>query len=917
MKKKKMLKCIGGTLLGALTMGICLSAFPQAQTANAATLTGTVFEDEFSEKNLSNKWLKNDFCLDEQSYYSMRFNNQKDYGAAMLYRGYKIHDDCLISFDFYQSEVVPEAKRDNWFGVLLGYNDDSAHFTNGNAAILSYGRGQTQLMDDGDGTSEKLVADSYNDHSKFANSFNSTEGVLYTVELVISYTGVRYSDGENLYQVDGYYYEKSGVRSAIPKFTYKGVAAEGYFGFSSMSSSIMDVSNLQVFEGSERVVYENFKTENGSGKKLLPNTEQSDWKGINCSETKLYSYFNGRIDVSQASNGLALANYDLSADTLNKQTFDVTFGAEMVSLPANAAFGVALGLKDNSTSAQEGSFIGLKGISDEQFAFVHIVNGETVAQTNPLTKALISDGVFPISFTGYYDGSVEVRLAGYTASFENAAREGYLGVATQGEACGEVYFDNFNVSCSSYVSSTSANSAINFTGVKEVIEDDFVYPEKYVDERVWFLGSGVGFPKVYREGANYIQFTNSNERTFFGAKQTYSEFICRFSITVTQDRKDASGASLGLSFGKSSRNATVKNSPSIMFAMGEDGMLLQSYNATLVGANEQGVLKQYEMYPGLDFWSEEDWKSSPQTYRVMLIARGGKAYLYYANEDSMSEMNVCKAVLSDVETSGYVTVSALGGAGFRLNDFSVTNIAIDAKAETTTVGANETDTEYVNVNFANKSLYTAVGDVVELGKGISFGYNTEVKFHQNFTDFLAYVDIDSVAGEGILLKVGGQTIRLNSDGTVYSELKKIGGSGKFDFTSLKNGGVIMIEAIGKNLSVGIVGKGLPTDLLEDSIAVFEVENRVQAVEITVGTVGSTVMSLESVRAYTLQPTIAIEADNWETGDTELPEKKGPAGSETQSDEKQGCGSVVSLSGLLATMGVAVLGFYRKKESHNE
>ena len=236
----------------------------------------------------------------------MRFNNQKDYGAAMLYRGYKIHDDCLISFDFYQSEVVPEAKRDNWFGVLLGYDDDSAHFTNGNAAILSYGRGQTQLMDDGDGTSEKLVADSYNDHSKFANSFNSTEGVLYTVELVISYTGVRYSDGENLYQVDGYYYEKSSVRSAIPKFTYKGVAAEGYFGFSSMSSSIMDVSNLQVFEGSERVVYENFKTENGSGKKLLPNTEQSDWKGINCSETKLYSYFNGRIDVSQASNGLRI-----------------------------------------------------------------------------------------------------------------------------------------------------------------------------------------------------------------------------------------------------------------------------------------------------------------------------------------------------------------------------------------------------------------------------------------------------------------------------------------------------------------------------------------------------------------------------------------------------------------------------------
>ena len=283
----------------------------------------------------------------------------------------------------------------------------------------------------------------------------------------------------------------------------------------------------------------------------------------------------------------------------------------------------------------------------------------------------------------------------------------------------------------------------------------------------------------------------------------------------------------------------------------------------------------------------------------------------------MSEMNVCKAVLTDVGTSGYVTVSALGGAGFRLNDFSVTNIAVGAKGETLSIGGNEEDCEYVNVNFADKSLYSLTGDGIELGKGISLGYDTEVTLQPKFTDFLTYVDIDSVAGEGILVKVGSGELRFNSDGTVYSEWKRIGGSGTFDFSALKNGGVIMLELIGKKLSIGVVGKGLPTDLLENSVAVFEVGDRAQATEIAVGTFGSTVMSLESVRAYTLKPTVAIQADNWEAGDTELPEKNAPAGAVRQPTEESGCAGVVSFGGLLAAMGVALLNVYRKKESRNE
>ena len=914
MKEKKLIKYIGTfAVLGILAVSVCTSPVFDAETAKAATLSSVDFKEDFSSKNLSDNWLKNDFQIAEDSYYSMRFDNQTAYGAAMLYTDYVVDGDCVISFDFYQSEVLAAQARSNWFGLLFGYTDDSAHYTGGNAAILCYGRGQTQLMDDGDGKSEKLVADSYNDHTKYSNSFNKESDKPYTVELVVSYTGTRYSDGENLYKVDGYYYEKDGVRTDEPQFSYKGIAADGYFGFSAMSAAVLDVSNLQIYEGANRVVFENFEQANGLGKKLLPNAENSVWRGINLSELKVYSYFNGRIDASKQANGLLLSTYGLEVDTLNTKTFNISFGATFEDFTENSGFGVALGLASNATSGSEGTLIGLKGLAENKFQFVHIKNGALVAQTGEIPCQILANGKNYIEFIGYYDGSMQVKVGGYTAAFEDAVENGFVGLATFGDESGAVFFDNVQVVSNSYVSANTQNHAINFTGVKETVEDDFTYVERYVNEKIWYLGSGVAFPNVFN-ATPYIQFTDSNERSCFGAKQTYSEFICRFSITVTQNRADAMGQYIGLSFGKENRNDYAVDSPSILFGSTTEGMILQGYNCNLVGANTNGVINQYENYPELDFWSAENWREGAVTYRVMMIVRGGNAYLYYANAADMSKMNVCRAVATDVATSGYITVSALNGATFRLNDFSVTNIALQGKLETAGINANATDSEYVNVDFNDPALYSVAGDAVDLGKGISLGYSSQVKINEKYTDFLAYIDINSVAGNGIEVKIGENVVRLNADGSIYSNMDKIGGVGLFDFSVLKNGGVIMLEAIGGKLSVALVGNTQPDALLEKSIAVYEFDNK-GTMEISVATLAETVLSLESVRLYTLNPTISIEADNWESSDTELSEKE--LTDKAEATEESGCASTLSY-GMMMPMVVAFGALlYKKRGGQDE
>ena len=915
MKEKRLLKYIGAfAALGVLTASVCALPVFKTKTASAATLSSVDFKEDFSSKDLSDNWLKNDFEIAEDSYYSMRFDNQTAYGAAMLYTDYVVHGDCVISFDFYQSEVVAAKARDNWFGILFGYTDDSAHFTGGNAAILCYGRGQTQLMDDGDGKSETLVADSYNDHTKYSNSFNKEENSLYTVELVVSYTGTRYSDGENLYQIDGYYYEKGGMRIDEPQFSYKGIAADGYFGFSAMSSAVLDVSNLQIHEGANRAVYEDFEQANGSGKKLLPNAENSVWRGINLSEVKVYSYFNGRIDASTQANGLLLSDYELEVDTLNAKTFDISFEATFEELAENSGFGVALGLTSNAASTDEGTLIGLKGLPENKFQFVHIKDGVLVAQTGAIPVQILVNGKNHVELIGYYDGSVHVKVGGYTAAFDDAVENGFVGLATFGDESGRVFFDNVQVIRNSYVSANAPNHAINFMGVKETVEDDFTYVERYVNEKIWYLGSGVAFPKVFN-ATPYIQFTDSNERSCFGAKQTYSEFICRFSITVTQNRADAMGQYIGLSFGKENRNDYAVDSPSILFGSTTDGMILQGYNCNLVGADSNGVINQYESYQELDFWSAENWRERAVTYRVMMVVRGGNAYLYYANEADMSEMNVCKAVATDVATSGYVTVSGLNGATFRLKDFSITNIALQGKTETIGIAANTTDSEYVNVDFNDSALYSVTGDAVDLEKGISLGYSSAVKINEKYTDFLAYIDVNDVAGNGVEVKIGENFVRFNADGSIYSDMSKISGAGLFDFSALKNGGVVMMEAIGGKLSIGVVGSTQPDALLEKPIAVYEFNEQETPVEISVATLTETVLSLQSVRLYTLKPTILIEADNWDAQDTELPEKD--LQSKTEETKKSVCSGVISFSMILpmvATVGVLL---YKKRGEQDE
>lgn len=224
--------------------------------------------------------------------------------------------------------------------------------------------------------------------------------------------------------------------------------------------------------------------------------------------------------------------------------------------------------------------------------------------------------------------------------------------------------------------------------------------------------------------------------------------------------------------------------------------------------------------------------------------------------------------------------------------------------------AKAQDSEYVKIDFSNSSAYTYEGTVVALEEGASLGASTKVSTTETFTSFLMYLDVRSIAGDCAEVFFGENAVRLYANGDVYSKMQKSDEGRAFTFDELSAGGVIMLQYIGGNVSVGIAGSDQPTSLLETPVASYAIENPTTPFTVGVATDERTVLNLASIRVYTLAPTVDILPDHWESGDEGRPDKKPPVVEQTD-----GCGSAVSgvATALGATALCCVAVIFKKKE----
>ncbi|MCQ2735563.1 MAG: hypothetical protein MJ212_06440, partial [Alphaproteobacteria bacterium] len=169
----------------------------------------------------------------------------------------------------------------------------------------------------------------------------------------------------------------------------------------------------------------------------------------------------------------------------------------------------------------------------------------------------------------------------------------------------------------------------------------------------------------------------------------------------------------GINFGKESYASIPDNSTSVSFEYyAWNTKPYTQMTANLCDFEDGTRAKKIE---GYHFYKDQDTK-----YNFMIVAKNRTVYVYFKEDgEDISKLGICRAVIPNVNTAGYVSIFGLNGISFDIFNYKLTNIAPEAKKDSAIAlresfnGENLSDKLAVdgNVNLKNKSLQLSGGNI--------------------------------------------------------------------------------------------------------------------------------------------------------------------------------------------------------------
>ncbi len=643
------------------------AAIPQIQTADAASQTLTALNDDFNALGENTNWSTNSYKVVRENY-SMVYDNNA-YRSWVGLNKYKVEGDCSISY-----KVSSHGAGGDWFGFQLGHQSFNEETGLAGAMIVSFAGGHTRLMDHEDGDRSVLTNESLeiNPCLENKNVLSMGKDGFACVQIDLTRRDPSAANGTDaggrvLYDIDYYLWREGEVKPSVPSISWeKGVGADGYIGFGGILNSVYArIYDFKISENNTVVFDAQFD------KNYEVGDASCNWQFYENDKSHVYIAADSYIDTEEVKSGLLLSSSTIAVDKFCNKQFDLSFDVDCENVPEqNAAFGVGFGLSASSVRADERNFVGVQGEADGKWKFVMAYGGKVRKSSSVYDNFPVGATRFTVE--GFFDGSVKLTFAGKSETFKDLDLEGNFALGTIGSVASGAKFDNvfMNVTKRVEPKAQAEDRLIDFTGTKAFEEAGETYYSKYIDNSKWYQGVGVRPP---RDMGDYIQFANAGGASVFGPRTRFEEFVCRFSVTVSQDRADAqNGTAIGLSFARKAFHTDSASNPAIFFEKTANGMQMRIYNASCEQANG-GIVP----LNGMDFWSSEDVSKEMVTYNIMVVVRGGAANVYCAEATApASEMAILRARLTGFDSYGFVAAAGRNGATFRLNDFSVVNTAV-------------------------------------------------------------------------------------------------------------------------------------------------------------------------------------------------------------------------------------------------
>lgn len=329
------------------------------------------------------------------------------------------------------------------------------------------------------------------------------------------------------------------------------------------------------------------------------------------------------------------------------------------------------------------------------------------------------------------------------------------------------------------VESVTKTWATNFKGIiTETGDDGYVYKNYYLNQNEWLIGDGVVLPS-YNEGKSkdYIRFLDCNNRSLFGPRVRYEDFVCRFSVIMNDIELAGSGASFGLSFNRKTLYSYANDCAGILFMKSNEGTAVRATQGVL-DKSSGAIWLQYQEDNAIDLWSEKGGK-----YDFMIVKSGDSAQIYYAKAGDTENLKILRATVSNVGGEGLVAMCGLMGVNFQLDSFGVWDL-------------NESNDKLSD--YAVNGLAAVSGNQVVLNReGSLLSANA-------YEDVAVSYGLKLTAGGSFSCTVGEESISFAADGSITcSDGLTPVKSGAIDFSVFLKGSAVRLRKVGSLIYVDV------------------------------------------------------------------------------------------------------------------
>lgn len=328
------------------------------------------------------------------------------------------------------------------------------------------------------------------------------------------------------------------------------------------------------------------------------------------------------------------------------------------------------------------------------------------------------------------------------------------------------------------VSATAETWATNFKGIITERKGNYDYKSYYINSNEWLIGDNVALPKYSSEKEkDYIRFLDSSNRSLFGPRVRYEDFVCRFTVIMDNIELAGSGASLGLSFNRKTLYSYANDCAGVLFMKSDSGTAVRCTQGNIDKAESGTIWLQYQEENAIDLWAKKDGK-----YDFMVVKSGDRAQLYYAEAGDTEGLKTLRATVSGVGGEGLIAVCGIMGANFHLDNFGVWDL-------------NEADIQ---------NGYTVYGSSAVCDGKAVVGHGGGLVSKTAYADASVSYSIKLTGGQSFALTVGEASIHFGADGKVTgSKELAMEQNTPFDFSAFKTGASVRLRKMGAKLYVDL------------------------------------------------------------------------------------------------------------------